>query len=258
MRRLLLAMTSALACFGLQAQAAAGLDQTRQDLASVCRASSSYDLTVMPHGLLFDRPQPAPYKVELQDGVLVTDGVNVRLSAEQQDRVALLERELRALVPRAKVVAQNGVDLLAQSMREESAGLALSADAQAELNRRLAARVAELKQHIAASTSTHDWQGDMANQYAQQIAGDVGPLLAGDLGQQAISAAVSGDLQAAASLRDRATDLGTQLQPRLARRMQALRPQIQALCPAIQRLDELQQGVRDADGRPLSLLHIGQ
>ena len=39
--------------------------------------------------------------------------------------------------------------------------------------------------------------------------------------------------------------------------MQALQPQIAALCPAIRRLAELQQGVRGADGRPLDLLQVG-
>jgi hypothetical protein len=62
----------------------------------------------------------------------------------------------------------------------------------------------------------------------------------------------------AARLRDEATDLATQLQPRLQRRMQALRPQVQALCPAIRRLAELQQGVRGADGQPLDLVQVGQ
>jgi hypothetical protein len=65
-------------------------------------------------------------------------------------------------------------------------------------------------------------------------------------------------MQAAASLRDRASDLATQLRPRLERRMQALRPQIQALCPSIRRLAELQQGVRGANGQPLNLLQIAQ
>jgi hypothetical protein len=37
--------------------------------------------------------------------------------------------------------------------------------------------------------------------------------------------------------------------------MQALRPQVQALCPAILQLAELQQGVVGAGGQPLQLLH---
>lgn len=228
-----------------------------QDLATTCQASSSYDLTLRPQSLLFDRPQPAPYRVELQDGNLQTDGHTVALRLDEQDRLAMFERRLRALEPRAKAVARNGVDMLARAMRDEAAQLSLSAETQAELDRRLGARAQELKQRITASESTHDWQGDIATGYANQIAGDVLPLLASELSQQAVTAAVSGDLQGAADLRDRATDLATQLRPRLERRMQALRPQIQALCPELRELAELQEGIRGADGRPLNLLHVG-
>jgi len=236
----------------------ASLGLHAQDLATTCQASSSYDVTLKPAELSFDRPQPAPFHVELHDGSLRTDGAAVSLRPEDQDRLALFERELRALEPRAKTVARNGVDLLAQAVREEAANLGLSADSTSELKRRLDTRVAELKQRIDASQSTRDWQGDLAEQYANQIAGDLLPVLAGDLGQQALQAAMSGDMQAAASLRDRAGDLATQLRPRLERRMQALRPQIQALCPSVRRLAELQQGVRGANGQALNLLQIAQ
>lgn len=245
---LLFAVLPGLTCLGANAQ----------DLGTTCQASSSYDLTLQPSQLSFDRPQPAPFHVELHDGSLRTDGAPVSLKAEDQDRMALFERELRALEPRAKTVARNGVDMLAQAVRAEASNLGLGVDSMAELNRRLDARVMELKQRIDASNSTRDWQGDLAEQYANQIAGDLLPVLAGDLGQQAIQAAMSGDMQAAASLRDRASDLATQLRPRLERRMQALRPQIQALCPSIRRLAELQQGVKGGGGQALNLLQIAQ
>jgi Protein of unknown function (DUF2884) len=247
-RRLPLALVLLLLPFALPAQ----------DLATTCHASSSYDLTLTPDHLLFDRPQPGPRQVELRDGRLRTDGVAVRLQAEDQDRLALFERDLRALAPRVKAVAAQGVDLLASAVHDEGMRLSLSPDTRAELDQRVAARAAELKQRIAASTSTHDWQGNLADQYADQLAADLMPLLANDLGQQALQAAVSGDLQAAANLRDSATDLATQLRPRLEQRMRALTPQVQALCPAIQRLAELQQGVRGAGGQPLNLLELGQ
>lgn len=246
-----------MACVWMAALGVAG-GARAQDLATVCQASSSYDVTLQSQGLLFDRPQPAPFRVVLQDGSLQTDGQAVTLRPDEQDRLSLFERQLRALEPRAKAVARNGVDLLAKAMREETAQLSLSAETQAELDRRLASRAQELKQRISVSESTHDWQGDMAERYANQIAGDIMPLLANDLGQQAVNAAVSGDLQAAASLRDRATDLATQLRPRLEQRMQALRPQLQALCPDLQRLAELQQGIRASNGQPLNLIHVGQ
>jgi Protein of unknown function (DUF2884) len=229
-----------------------------QQFANTCHASSSYDVTLKTDGLLFDRASPAPSRVELQQGTLRTDGVPVHLNAEDQDRLSLFEREARALAPRVRAVAQNGVDMAAQAVRAEAGGLSMGADTRAEFDRRLATDATELKQRIAASHSTHDWQGDVADQYANQIAADLLPLLAADLGQQAMTAAMSGDLQTAANLRDRATTLATQLKPRLQRRMQALSPQVEALCPAIQRLAELQQGVRGSNGRPLNLLQVGQ
>ena len=44
--------------------------------------------------------------------------------------------------------------------------------------------------------------------------------------------------------------------PRIERRLGELRPDVAALCPSIRRLQELQQGLRDGDGRALELLEI--
>ncbi|MBO9662124.1 DUF2884 family protein [Dokdonella sp.] len=227
-----------------------------QDLADTCGASSSYDLTLAPDHLLFDRAAPAPRRVELRDGKLDLDGKPLRLNAEQVDRLALFEHDLRALAPKAKAVARDGVDLAAQALRAEAKGLQLGADTQARLDATLDARSAELKRRVDASTSTHDWQDEAFERWADQIAAELLPLIAADLGAQALDAASSGDLQTAASLRDRAADLAGDLRPRLERRLQALKPRIAALCPSIRHLYELQQGVRGANGRTLDLLEL--
>jgi hypothetical protein len=227
-----------------------------QDLVASCHASSSFDLTVSPSGLLFDRAQPAPYRVELAQGELRTDGRPVHLRAEDQDRLSLFERQLRALLPQVRSVAKQAVDLAVAGLRAEAARLNLSDATRADLQQRLAADAAGLKQRIERSNSTHDWQGQAFEQYANQMIGEIAPLVAGDLGQQALQAAMSGDLQQAAELRDQATDLASQLRPRLVQRMQVLRPQVQALCPAVRQLYELQSDVRDADGRRLDLLTL--
>jgi hypothetical protein len=229
-----------------------------QDLAKVCHATSSYDLTVQSDRLIFDRPAPAPTRVVLSHGTLQTDGQSVSLNDEDQDRLALFQQNLLALMPRVKAVAQHGIGLTMQAIRDESGGLNLDADTRAELDRRLTAQSTELRQRIASSQSTHDWHGDAADQYANQVIDDIAPLLASALGQQAVNAALSGDLQQAAELRDRASNLATGFQPRLQQRLQALRPEIQALCPDIQRLSELQEGIRASNGRPLNLVQIGQ
>ncbi|GLQ92679.1 DUF2884 family protein [Dyella acidisoli] len=246
--RLLAAWMLAFACGSLHAQ----------DLSQVCHATSSYDLTVQPGRLVFDRTEPAPTRVVIESGTLQTDGQTVSLNAEDQDRLALFQREAVALVPRVKRVIHHGVDVAVQAVQDESSGLNLDADTRAELQRRLQTHAADLHQRVAASQSTHDWHGDAADQYANQIISDIGPLLASAMGQQAISAAMNGDLQQAATLREQAANLTTGFQPRLQQRLQVLRPEIQALCPDIQRLAELQQGIRASNGRPLNLVQIGQ
>ena len=227
-----------------------------QDLADTCGASSSYDLDVGADALVFERAAPAPRRMEIHDGRLRIDGVAQALNTEDGDRLVLFESELRALLPRVRQVAVRGVDLAIEALRAETASLGLGADTRAELDRRLAAHAADLKRRIAASHGTRDWQGEAFEQQVDAIVAELLPLLAADLGQQAIDAALGGDLEAAASLRDRATDLATDLQPRLQRRMHALQPDIAALCPAIRELHALQLGLRGRDGRPLHLLDI--
>jgi hypothetical protein len=227
-----------------------------EELVEACHASSSYDLTIAPKALVFDRAEPAPQRIDLHAGSASADGVALHPNAEEHDRLVLFEQELRALVPKAKSVATNGVDMAIQAVRSETATLGLSADTRAELDARLAVHAADLKRRIADSRSTHDWQGDAFERYAEDIAADLAPLIATDLGSQAVAAALGGDVDAAADLRERAGQLGSTMKPRLERRMQALRPQIVALCPSIQRLYELQHGVRGLGGRPLDLLEI--
>jgi hypothetical protein len=228
-----------------------------QDLAATCQASSSYDITVTPGGLLFDRPDPAPHRVQLHDGNLSVDGAAVRLNAEDQDRMALFEQDVRVLMPKVKALAQDGVELAARTVREEAASLSPGSASSGELDRRLGTRVAEIKQRIAASDSTRDWQGDAFDRYANQIAADILPLVAGDLTQRAVDLTMSGDLAGAADLSDRASSLAGTLPARVQQRLQVLRPRIQALCPSIHRLYELQEGVHGPGGTGLDLLHVG-
>lgn len=223
-------------------------------LARQCNASSSYDLTVRPDRLVFDRAGAAPTRVEIGRDMLLTDGVPVRLNAEDRDRVALFDRDLRALLPRVRQVARQGVDLAVQALREEASRLQLAPTTREALDQRIAADAGALRTRIDTSQSTHDWHGDAVSELGNRFVADLSPIVAGDLGQQALQAAMSGDLDTAAHLRDEAADLATTLQPRIERRLQALQPRVDALCPSVERLAALQQGLRDAQGRPLHLL----
>lgn len=231
-----------------------GLPLHAQDLAATCRASSSYDLTLQPRQLVFERTTPEPARVVMSEGTLRVDGVLVHGVGGQQERVRAFEREVRALVPEVRAVAERGVDLATGSVREEVAGLGLESDSRDELDRRLAAHASSVKQRIATSQSTKDWHGSAFEQYAAEVSADLLPAIGADLGQQALQAMANGDAQGALALRDKAVGAAAGLQARMRQDLQTLRPAVAALCPSVQRLLELQRGWQDGQGRPLQLL----
>lgn len=230
-----------------------------QDLDHACRVASAYDLTVRPDALSFTRPDAAPRTVTMHDGNLTADGRAVALRPDEQDRVALFESRVRALVPKAKAIATDGVDVAARAVRDEAVSAAPDAVASGEFDRVLNARVAEIKRRIAASQSTRDWQEDAMRAYAQDIVSDIAPVLTQDVGSQAMQMAMNGDLQGAAALRDRVASLTTGGQARVVAKLKtALEPRVRALCPSVRELEDLQAGWRDASGRPLLLLEPGE
>jgi hypothetical protein len=230
-----------------------------QDIDHSCRVASSYDLTVRPDSLVFDRVQGVPRTVRMQDGALSTDGRAVALRPDEQDRVALFERNVRLLVPKAKALASDGVDIAARAVRDEAATAAPGAAASGDLDRALNARTADIKRRIAASQSTRDWQEDAMRAYAQEIVSDITPILTEDVGGEAMQLAMNGDLQGAAALRDRVAAVSSGGQARVVARVEAaLRPRVQALCPSVRQLLDLQSGLHDNGGHPLSLLEAGE
>lgn len=225
---------------------------------NVCRAASSYDLT-LGSGLTFERAAPAPRRVEMRDGRLRVDGAPAALNAEDSDRVALFERNVRTLVPQVKTLAERGADLAAQAVRAQVASIAPAAAADPQFDARLAARTRELKARIAASTSTKDWQGEALDTYAQNVAADVLPIVGADVAQQALDLAMQGDLAGAAALKDRAADLQPELEARIRARLRTLEPDARRLCPTLRELDRLEAGIgARLPGGPLQLIEIAR
>lgn len=230
-----------------------------RELDETCRARSRYDLTVSDAALLFERAASAQQRVEMRRGRLTVNGAPVPLNGADRSRVATFESTVRALVPQIKTLAQRAVDLGAAAVREEAANVSPRSAADPQLNARVDARARELKARIAASVTTKEWRGAAFSRYVGDIAIDVLPLVAGDLAQQALEAAMQGDLAGAARLKDRAVGLRGSLEARIRTRVEVLEPDVARLCPSLRRLDALESGLagRLPDGSRLDLIEIG-
>lgn len=225
-------------------------------LAYTCGASSSYDIDVGTRVLRFDRADPAPRLVQIGERSLRVDGQAIALGASTRMHLVEFEQAVRALLPRVRRIASDGVDLAVSALRAEAAVLGLGAATREEIARRLDRHAADLKQRIATSTGTQTWQAERLEREFEGIIADVAPLAAADLGQQALASTLEGDFERSAELQEKAFGLVDELEPRLERRMQPLRTRIEALCPELERLHRLQRDFRDAQGQPLRLLDL--
>lgn len=220
-----------------------------------CRARSRYDITFAPDALVFERAV-APRRVELRDTGVYVDGTRLLLNTEDGDRVQLFSRELRGLVAPLKALAQRALDLATGVVRAEVRSLVADPTTRVEIDRRISAQAADLRARIATSRRSREWQQDALARDLDLAAADLVPLLAAGAGSKALDALREGDLDAAADVQAQASAFGDRVQAKIERRLEALQPQIEALCPNLRGLAELQQGLRDGNGRALDLVDV--
>jgi len=214
-----------------------------KDLDANCPVRSNYDLTVRDTALLFERTSAPPQRIEMRSGGLAVNGAAVPLNAADRSRITSIEQTVRMLVPMIKTTAQRAVDLAAAAVREEAASASPKYAANPKLNAQLDARARELKARIAGSFSSKDWRGAAFNGYIANILGDVLPLIAGDLAQDALQATLQGNLTQAAALTERAAALRPSLDKRMHAKLEVLQPDFDNLCPHIRKLDALESAI---------------
>lgn len=226
---------------------------------AACPLQSAYDVTVTADALLFDRASGAARRIEVRNGGLSDRGKAIAVNAADRDRLLRFERTARSLVPRIRQIGLRAVDIAAAAIREEAALNSPRSAANPQLAARLDARTADLKARIAKSNSSKDWRGQAFNRYTTEALGDVLPLVGGDIAQAALDATMRGDFNTAARMAERGAGLRTALESRVRTKLAALQPTMDALCPGLRSLDDLEAAVTAplADGTRLDLLQVG-
>lgn len=252
LRIALLPAVLALACLH-----AAPADADAPELAGTCGAESTYDLSIGPDWLHFQRQHPLPDDVRVGAGRLQLGREDTSVNLEDRDRLVLFEQVLRALVPDVKSVARRGVDLALDAVREEMRSVTGSyPSAQAESQ--LRARRDRFHARIDASTTTRDWQGEALEREVQAMAAELVPVLAADVARRGMELAMAGDMAAAGALQRQAQNLPVTMRARIEASLAPLRPEVARLCPRVRELAELNRGMslRLDDGRPLELVRL--
>lgn len=236
MKRLLLA-----AALGLSLSTAAFAGNRGHTLEG-CGIDSNYSVSFEQGGLLFVREEGKPARVLMNKGRLQIDGRDIALSDTDRTRVAEFEATVRALVPQAKAIARDAVDIAYTAVSEVAATFSQTAD-NAATRRRLEDLRDEFKLSLNDSFDRRPWSNEQFETLFEKAMADLMPVIIGEVAGTAIAIALSGDEAKAAELERRTSKLEHDIEKRIDTQTAQLASRVAALCPMVFRLDSIESSL---------------
>jgi hypothetical protein len=248
MKRLLLAATLALTV-------ATGAQAGNRNLSS-CGLESKYDVVLDRSGLQFSREDGKPGRIVMNKGSLTIDGREVSISEADRARIAEYEAVVRALVPQAKGIARDAVDIAYTAVSEVAAAFSPTADSGAT-RQRLGVLRDEFKQRVDDSFEKRPWSEDEFDNAVEQAMTDLMPVILGELVGSAISIALSGDEARAKELEQRAEKIERDIERRIDTQTAQLAARVATLCPMMAKLDTIESALDvRVDGTRINLFDL--
>jgi len=218
-----------------------------------CQMHSDYHLQMRGQAFVFTRDDGPAQRVVLGGGHLFVDGREVALDSADQTRVDDFETQLRQLLPQARQVALEAVDIAFSAMTEVARGFANNGDT---------STVSQLDQ---AHRRVHDqldndvafiFNGDIDAEVIKPVITEFIPEITGAAVRTALSVAFSGDADKTKAFEARMNTMGNDIDVNVKARAKALEPLAHSLCQGTQRLDAIEGGLsmRLSDGSALNLL----
>ncbi len=192
----------------------------------------------------------------MHDGHLRVDGRDVTVSADDAARLRDYEQQVRALLPEVAAVAREGIDIGYAAIRTVMLTFVDNESDRREMIDRLDRNRQQALARVDGSLGKGQWKphelDDVMEQSVQSTASD----LAGKVAGSAVTAALSGDQRKVAALQARADSLDKSIDREVNARSHELDKRVDALCPRLGSLDQLQRQFtfRLSDGSPLRLL----
>lgn len=222
-----------------------------------CGLDSDYDVSLNPGGLSFSRSGAKPALIVMNKGQLLVDGRALALSDADHARIAEYEATVRALVPQAKAIARDAVDIAYAAVSEVAAAFSDTADSPAT-RQRLGVLRDEFRTRIDASFDKRPWNDEEFDSLVEKAVTDLMPVILTEVAGNAIAIALSGDEARAAELEKRAARIERDIERRIDTQTAQLASRVAALCPMVAKLDAIEGGLdlRLDGGARLNLLDV--
>lgn len=235
----------------------AGAAAAHDDGIGLCDVESDYGLRITPQALLFTRDDGTPGRIEMARGELRIDGGTVAVSDADRERLLRYEATVRELVPEAKALASEAVEIAFSAVQHVSNAFNNAADVEAAAQRLTIARQ-RIQAQIDASFEREAFNEREVEQIIEDTIEGLVPTLIGDITGEAIRIALTGDEHAAEELEARVERMETAIERDVEARAERLEKRAEALCPSVADLDRLEASLdlRLADDRPLDLVRF--
>ncbi len=221
-----------------------------------CEVESAYDFKVERDGLRFSR-ESGKDEIRFSGGRVLLDGKALELSAADSARVAEFEREVRAMVPEVKAIAGEAIEVAFVALRRVIETFSTEGNKDAFVSE-LAAIRAEISAAVASADSSRALDERVVQAKVEQFVARIAPRIAGEFASLAITAALSGDEKSAEDIERRAEQMERDIEASVSAPAKLLEARVNALCPRIQALDQLESEieVRLPNGQRLDLLDV--
>lgn len=226
-------------------------DDGGTDVKISCDTHSQYQISMSGQAFVFENDEGRNTRVVLGGGDLFINGRQAALSAADQQRIDDFEAELRLLVPEARKVVSEAVNIAFDALSEVAVALSGKPDKRAEFD---AAR-AEALAAANDPKSLPIFNDQSLRGIVDPILTEFVPEIMGSAIGFAMKAMFAGEEKAQA-MEARMDAMYKQLDSRIQARADALEPLAEGMCKRIQRMEAIDAAltVRLPDGRPINFL----
>lgn len=222
----------------------------------VCDVESDYSLRMTPETLVFERSSGTPRQVVMTRGKLIVDGTPLEIAAADVARIADFEATVREIMPEAKAIALEAVDVAFDAVSAVTEIFETDATRIERTAEKLAETRITIEREVERGFDEQSWNEDRIEEVVEQSIAALVPTLIGDITATALKIAFSGDEDAARELERRAERLEETIEREVEKRAKLLEQRADALCPIVAELDriEAELTLRLADNQRLDII----
>ena len=214
-----------------------------------CGVSTDYDVLIDGGGIWLRQHDASPREIVFHDGQLSIDGHMQAVSADDAQRLRVLEAGARQLMPAVTGIANETVGITFEAL--DATFQALTGNAH---SRKVGKLRKDAERFVATTIGRGRWEQDLFGEGFEQHVEEVAESLAGSLARGVLWTVFTGGSD---RLEKRTDKLDAELAQRLEQRAQALEQHAMTLCTQVLALDQVQSALEFRyNGQPLQVMRV--